>query len=55
LRADLALWAADDGPEDVLVGGPGLDWFFARREGAGRDLVLDWSWSELVEELRDEG
>jgi hypothetical protein len=31
----------DDGAGNVLVGGPGLDWFFANLDGVGNDGVRD--------------
>jgi Ca2+-binding RTX toxin-like protein len=31
----------DDGAKDVLKGGAGLDWFFAKLDGGKRDVILD--------------
>ena len=40
----------DDGAADVLIGGAGQDWFFAKKRGRNCDVwfALD---SEIVEEL----
>jgi Putative Ig domain/RTX calcium-binding nonapeptide repeat (4 copies)/PKD domain len=41
----------DDGDVDLLTGGAGRDWFFAKRSGSQRDQILDLETGEVVTDI----
>jgi hypothetical protein len=43
--------AVDDNARDLLFGGAGRDWFFAKTLGPNRDRIVGRTPDELVEEL----